>query len=86
MAIPARKAATLWAACRSRLVRAMSYRIVVRASACRIAYCMSRSGTPLIRPAVQNVRRNECGLAGLLTSAAAEYSRTNCKVISNTRH
>jgi hypothetical protein len=44
--------------------------MVVRASACRIAYCMSRSGTPLIRPAVQKVRRSVCALTGLVTRAA----------------
>ena len=41
----------------------MSERMVLRASACRMAYGMSRSGTPLISPAVQNVRRSGCGWA-----------------------
>ena len=34
-----------------------------------MAYCMSRSGTPLIKPAVQKVRRSACGLAVVLTPA-----------------
>ena len=50
----------------------MSYRMVVRASACRIAYCMCRSGTPLMRPAVQNVRRSACGLVGVVTLEARD--------------
>ena len=40
----------------------MSYRRVVRLSVCRMAYCMSRNGTPDISPAVQKVRRSVCGL------------------------
>ncbi len=39
-------------------------RMVVRVSACRMAYCMSRRGTPEISPAVQKVRRRLCGLTG----------------------
>ncbi len=36
----------MYVACRSRLPRARSYRIVVRGSACEAASCTSRSGTP----------------------------------------
>ena len=42
---------------RSRLARLMSWRRVVRESLWRIAYCMSRKGTPEIKPAVPKVRR-----------------------------
>lgn len=55
---------------RSRLALAMSSRIVVRGSAWRMAYCMSRMLMPATRPVVQNVRRNPCGLIGRVMPAA----------------
>ena len=54
---------------------AMSRRMWCGASARRIAYCMSRSATPLISPAVQNVRHIMGGLAGLTTPATRQSSR-----------
>jgi hypothetical protein len=46
LAAPAIYAATIYVACRSRLPRARSYRIVVLGSACDAASWTSRSGTP----------------------------------------
>src|SRR5690348_17949974 len=52
LAAPAIHAATTYVACRSRLPRARSYRIVVRGSACEAASWTSRSGTPASSAAV----------------------------------
>jgi hypothetical protein len=45
----------MWVACRSRLPRARSYRIVVRGSACEAASWTSRSGTPPSKLVESNV-------------------------------
>jgi hypothetical protein len=57
----------MYVACRSRLSRALSYRIVVRGSACEAASWTSRSGTPASRAAVMNACRRVCGPTGLVT-------------------
>ena len=54
LAAPAMYAATIYVACRSRLPRARSYRIVVLGSACEAASWTSRSGTPASSAAVMN--------------------------------
>ena len=55
---PAMQAATMQAACRSRLPRARSCLIVVRGSAWQAASCTSRSGNPASSAAVMNVCRS----------------------------
>jgi hypothetical protein len=50
-------------ACRSRLARARSYRIVVRGSACEAASCTSRSGTPAPKLVESNERTMLSGSA-----------------------
>jgi hypothetical protein len=56
-------------ACLSRLVRARSYLIVVRRSACEAASCTSGSGTPASSAAVMNACRSVCGLTCLAIPA-----------------
>ena len=51
-AAPAKNAATVWFACRSRLCLARSYLAVMRGSEWRAAIWTSRSGTPASRQAV----------------------------------
>jgi hypothetical protein len=56
-------------ACRSRLPRARSYRIVVLGSACEAASCTSRSGTPASSAAVMNACRSVWGVTALAIPA-----------------
>ena len=62
LAAPAIYAATMYVACRSRLPRARSYRIVVLGSACEAASWTSRSGTPASSAAVMNACLSVCGV------------------------
>src|ERR1700739_2755918 len=62
-------AATMYVACRSRLVRARSYLIVVRGSACEAASCTSRSGTPASSAAVMNACLSVWGVTALALPA-----------------
>jgi hypothetical protein len=68
-AAPARNAATTYVACRSRLWRPRSYRIVVRGSECDAASWTSRSGTPASSAAVMNEWRRLGGEIRLVIPA-----------------
>jgi hypothetical protein len=66
----------MYVACRSREVRARSYLIVVRGSACEAASCTSRSGTPASSAAVMNACRSVCGPTFLTIPARRAVRRT----------
>src|SRR6266571_1150969 len=66
----------MYVACRSRLPRARSYRIVVRGSAWEAASCTSRSGTPASSAAVMNAWRSVWGLTFLVIPARCATRRT----------
>jgi len=63
-------AAALGAACRSGVGSAHVVADGGSASGWRIANCMSHSGTPVINPAAQTVRRSVWGLVGVITPAS----------------
>ena len=54
----------------------VSYRIVVRGSACEAASCTSRSGTPASRAAVIKACRSVCGVTSLAIPARRAVLRT----------
>src|SRR5947209_213336 len=61
----------MYVACRSRLPRARSYRIVVRGSACEAASWTSCSGTPASSAAVMNACLSVWGRDGLADACTA---------------
>jgi hypothetical protein len=69
-------AATMYVACRSRLPRARSYRIVVLGSACEAASCTSRKGTPASSAAVMKACLSVWGVTDFAIPARRVVLRT----------